>query len=198
MLPTREEAERELAAANARNPGPWSDHSRYAAQACERIAARCTGLDADTAYVLGLLHDIGRRCGRCLDHHMPEGFRYCKAMGWDKPAQICITHGYMLQGNTAGLGDSDLTPQDRDLIAQIVSNAVYDDYDRLVQMCDSLAVPTGFCLLETRFVDVALRYGTPPITVPRWQKIFEIKAYFEAQISCSIYDLLPGIEEHHL
>lgn len=37
-----------------------------------------------------------------------------------------------------------------------VKNAVYDDYDRLVQLCDSLALPSGFCLLEKRFVDVAL------------------------------------------
>ena len=34
-----------------------------------------------------------------------------------------------------------------------VKNAVYDDYDRLVQLCDALALPSGFCLLEKRFVD---------------------------------------------
>ena len=28
-----------------------------------------------------------------------------------------------------------------------VKNAVYDDYDRVVQLCDSLALPSGFCLL---------------------------------------------------
>ena len=49
----------------------------------------------------------------------------------------------------------------------------------LVQLCDSLALPTGFCLLEKRFVDVALRYGTHPATVLRWKKILEIKEYFE-------------------
>ena len=29
---------------------------------------------------------------------------------------------------------------------EFVANAVYDDYDRLVQLCDALAMPTGFCL----------------------------------------------------
>lgn len=50
---------------------------------------------------------------------------------------------------------------------QFVKNAVYDDYDYLVQLCDALALPTGFCLLEKRFVDVAIRYGTHPATIDR-------------------------------
>ena len=36
---------------------------------------------------------------------------------------------------------------------------------------DALAMPTGFCLLEKRFVDVTLRYGVHPFTVDRWKKI---------------------------
>ena len=74
--------------------------------------------------------------------------------------------------------------------------AEYDDYDRLVQLCDSLALPSGFCLLEKRFVDVALRYGTPPVIVDRWKKILEIKDMFEKKINCSIYKLLPGVVEN--
>ena len=35
---------------------------------------------------------------------------------------------------------------------KFIADAVYDDYDRLVQLCDALAMPTGFCLLEKRFV----------------------------------------------
>ena len=66
----------------------------------------------------------------------------------------------------------------------------------LVQLCDSLALPTGFCLLETRFVDVALRYGTHPATVLRWKKILEIKEYFENKTGGSIYELLPGVIEN--
>ena len=34
---------------------------------------------------------------------------------------------------------------------EFVANAVYDDYDRLVQLCDALAMPTGFCLLSQVF-----------------------------------------------
>lgn len=37
MIPTREEAERLLAEAESRNPGPWGDHSRIAAHCAEKI-----------------------------------------------------------------------------------------------------------------------------------------------------------------
>ena len=72
----------------------------------------------------------------------------------------------------------------------------YDDYDHLVQLCDALALPTGFCLLEKRFVDVAIRYGTHPYTVERWKTVLDIKAHFEEIIGCSIYDFLPGVVEN--
>ena len=59
MYPTREEAIALLAEAEPHNPGPWGDHSRTAAHCAEKIAA-AVGLDPDKAFVLGLLHDIGR------------------------------------------------------------------------------------------------------------------------------------------
>ena len=59
MYPDRKTAEALLTEAEPHNPGPWGDHSRTAAHCAEAIAAAC-GLDADKAYVLGLLHDIGR------------------------------------------------------------------------------------------------------------------------------------------
>lgn len=62
MYPTREEAIALLAEAEPHNPGPWGDHSRTAAHCAEKIAA-AVGLDPDKAFVLGLLHDIGRRYG---------------------------------------------------------------------------------------------------------------------------------------
>lgn len=79
---------------------------------------------------------------------------------------------------------------------RFVKDAVYDDYDRLVQLCDALGTAQRFCLLEKRFVDVALRYGTHPATVGRWKAVLDIKTHFEEIIGCSIYDLLPGVVEN--
>ncbi|MDI6881043.1 MAG: hypothetical protein QMC95_13370 [Desulfitobacteriaceae bacterium] len=68
-------------------------------------------------------------------------------------------------------------------------------YDELIQLCDALTTPKGFCLLEKRLVDVALRYGVNDLTVLKWKATFEIKGKFEAVIGRPIYNLLPGIEE---
>ena len=57
-------------------------------------------------------------------------------------------------------------------------------------------MPSGFCLLEKRFVDVTMRYGVHPATIDRWKKILEIKERFEDQIGFSIYALLPGVMEN--
>lgn len=154
----RKRAELELERAGKLNPGKWTDHSRYTAQACENIAARCDGMSPDAAYCYGLMHDIGRYAGVTSEKHLIDGYRFC--------------------------------------LEHFVKNAVYDDYDRLVQLCDSLALPSGFCLLEKRFVDVALRYGTPPVMAERWRRILEIRDMFEKKINGSIYDLLPGVEEN--
>ena len=196
MLLTRFIAENALARAHDSNPGPWADHTRYVAMACENIAKRCSHLDGDDAYIYGLLHDIGRHAGVSSERHLIDGYRYCIERGWEKAAQICISHAFMIQDIETSIGVFDMPEEDKVFMAQFVKDAVYDDYDRLVQLCDALALPTGFCLLEKRFVDVAIRYGTHPATIDRWKKVLEIKAHFEEIMGCSIYDCLPGVIEN--
>lgn len=191
-LPSRERAEAELALAGTLNPGPWTEHSRFCALACRNIAEKIPTLDAGNAYIFGLLHDIGRRVGICQEKHLIEGFRYCTRFGWTKLAQICISHAFMIPDINFGVGKLDVPAEDVAFMADFLARAEYDDYDRLVQLCDGLALPSGFCFLETRLIDVALRYGVPAAMLPRWKKLFEIKADFEAAAGCSIYDLLPG------
>ncbi|MCI9399297.1 MAG: HDOD domain-containing protein [Lachnospiraceae bacterium] len=191
-------AQQALEQAAKSNPGAWVDHSKYVAEACKNIALRCKNLSADQAYLFGLLHDIGRYAGVTSEKHLIDGYRYCMERGWEKAAQICISHAFMIQDIHTSIGEFDVSDADYLFMETFVANAVYDDYDRLVQLCDSLALPTGFCLLEKRFVDVTIRYGVHPATIDRWKKILEIKALFEAQIGCSVYTLLPGVVENSL
>lgn len=196
MTPDRNRAEEELIWAGQQNPGAWVDHSRYVAMACENIAARCKTLDRERAYVLGLLHDIGRYPGRTSERHLVDGWRRCMEHGWEEAARICISHAFMIQDIDTSIGEFDVSPEDYQFMKEYIEKAVYNDYDSLVQLSDSLALPTGFCLLEKRFVDVTMRYGVHPATVPRWKRIFELKEYFEKQMGCSVYDVLPGVKEN--
>lgn len=192
----RQNAQLALKEAAESNPGPWVEHSRYVALACRNIALRCKDLSSEQAYLFGLLHDIGRYAGVSSEKHLIDGYRYCMERGWKKAAQICISHAFMIQNIDTSIGEFDVSREDYLFMKEFVANAVYDDYDHLVQLCDSLALPTGFCLLEKRFVDVTIRYGVHPATVDRWKRILQIKELFEEKVGGCIYDLLPGVVEN--
>ena len=49
--------------------------------------------------------------------------------------------------------------EEYNFIKNYIETTEYDDYDKLIQLCDALALPSGYCLMEKRMVDVALRHG---------------------------------------
>jgi HD superfamily phosphodiesterase len=65
------------------NPGPWTEHSKYAAKAARLIAEQCSHLDPDKAFVLRILHDIGRRYGKTNMRHSIDGYNFCKEQGYE-------------------------------------------------------------------------------------------------------------------
>lgn len=95
-IPTRTQAESLLEEAAQLNPGPWVEHNRVAAQCAQSIAPRHPTLDAEAAYILGLLHDIGRRFGPCDLMHILHGYRIMESLGYTDSARICLTHSFPL------------------------------------------------------------------------------------------------------
>ena len=80
LYPSREEAEKLLSWGSGQSPGPWANHCRVTARAAETIADKC-GLDADKAYVSGLLHDTGYyiyRNGKGEKDHIFSGYESLK------------------------------------------------------------------------------------------------------------------------
>ena len=77
MLPDTDRALKELAIAEKLNPGAWVQHSRNVGIAARNIAKRVDGLLPEKAYVLGLLHAIGRRVGVVgAVRHVWEGYYF--------------------------------------------------------------------------------------------------------------------------
>lgn len=194
--PDKDTALKVLEQAEKLNPGLWRQHSEFVALACKNIAEHCSNLDSNKAYILGLLHDIGRREGIVSERHTIAGYQYCVEQSWEEVAKICITHSFMMQDIRSAIGKWDVTKEEYELTESILNSSVYDDYDLLVQLSDALALPTGFCLLEKRFVDVACRYGVHEYTVARWKRTIELKNYFEDKMRRSIYDVLPNVKEN--
>jgi len=193
--PSKEIAEKELRLAGELNPGPWVEHSISVGLAAKHIAEKCDDLDPNKAYILGVLHDIGRRVGIVSHKHMLEGYYYCMEHGWDDAARICLTHSYLIQNTEANVGKRDISEEEYLFLKDYISNITYNDYDKLIILCDSIGTASGFCLIEKRLVDVHRRYGVDEYTILRWNALFEIKEYFEKKIGCSIYEVLPNVKE---
>jgi len=195
-IPSRALAEDLLHQAELLNPGRWVDHSVMVGQAAGIIAAHLPELDPQAAAILGLLHDIGRRAGVTDIRHCIDGYTYLHELGFEDAARICITHIFTIQDIKSANGIWDCSENEIRFIQHYLAGLQYDDYDRLIQLCDALALPTGFCLIEKRLVDVAIRRGMNSTTVDKWKATFQVKSDFEARIGKSIYSLLPGVIEN--
>jgi len=196
-IPTLKNASAMMVEAEQRNPGAWVSHSLYAAQAAQAIAIGYPGLDAQTAFILGYLHDIGRREGITQNRHNLDGFNFLKHQGFDDAARVCLTHSFPVKNVQAVVGQWDnCTTEDINFIQGYLDRIEYNAYDKLIQLCDCLALPSGYCLIEKRFVDVALRYGTNEYTLVRWNAYLSIQNEFEKILNKSIYDYLPGVVEN--
>lgn len=188
MIPTKAEAERLLREAEQCNPGAWGNHSRVAAHCAEKIAELCDGLDAEKAYILGLLHDIGRKFGVRHLGHVSDGYTYMMSLGYDEVAKICLTHSFNNQSIKEYIGKFDTSDEELELIHTTLTQIVMDDYDRLIQLCDSLAGSEGVLDIEVRMSDVKKRYGCYP--QEKWDSNIRLKEYFEKKTGKDIYDVV--------
>lgn len=195
MYPSAEEALRELELGFEINPTRWVDHARYTGEAARNIAA-ASGLDGEKAYVLGLLHDIGRRFGFSGIRHIVDGYNYAMEKGWDEVARISMTHSFAENVPTINPSMMDLTDEEYEFTKAYLAGIEYDEYDILMHLCDNIALHSGYVLMEKRMIDISMRHGVHEGTVKRWEKLFEIKEHFEKKMGKSIYSVLPGVVEN--
>ncbi|MDU5108273.1 HD domain-containing protein [Clostridium sp.] len=180
MFPKREKAIEILEESNLLNPGPWKDHSIVVAECAYKIASKCDDMDEEKAYVLGLLHDVGRRFGVTYIAHVIDGYNYLMEFGYDEAARICMTHSFQLKDINEYIGEIDISYSDKEKIINLLNGYEYDDYDRLIQLCDSISMPTGPVDIAIRMNDVKTRYGYYP--QDKWNKNIELKKYFEDKV----------------
>lgn len=185
-------AKQALREAGQRNSGPWIGHSESVAQNAKLIAQRC-GLDAQKAYVMGLLHDIGRREGVSGIKHIFDGYAYMLEMGEKEIARICLTHSFPLKDVQTYIGAYDCTEEQLAFLRDFLEHTEQDDYDRLIQLCDAISLPEGACIMEKRLMDVALRHGLPEFSLDKWRAFLALKQYFDDKYGCNLYEFLPNV-----
>jgi len=192
-----EKAQNILNWAEKMHPGAWIDHSRVVARAAKLIAAKCNDMDEERAYSLGLLHDIGRYEGKTSLHHILAGYDLMMKNGYNEAAQICISHSFPIKNlNIYAGSQDDCTDEEKSLITSLIYSSSYTDYDKLIQLCDSISLSEGVCLMEKRLVDIVIRHGIRKYTHELWISIFKLKNYFECKIgNTPFYSLFPEVIE---
>lgn len=177
------------------NPGPWEQHSLSVADNAKRIAQKA-GLNPETAEVMGLLHDIGRGTGISGIRHIFDGYDLMMSLGEPEVARICLTHSFPSKDIHTYIGKIDCTQAQLAFLQDFLNSHPYDDYDRLIQLCDAISLPNGACILEKRLIDVALRHGVTEHSIDKWKAFMQVKKHFDLLCECSIYSLLPNVLEN--
>ncbi len=189
-IPSVKEAEKMLAEAAELNPGVWIDHNKVAGFCARTIAKQCDDINPDAAYVMGLLHDIGRREGVMDMKHIYAGYQYMNLLGYTDSARICLTHSFPYKNIGAYNGQNDCLESETQFIQGYIDGVVYNDYDRLIQLCDAISFPAGPTYIEKRLVDVVIRRGFNDLTIPKWKAFLELKTYFDEKTKLDVYKLL--------
>ena len=190
------DAEKELKAAGRLTPGPWEQHSVSVGNNARLIAEKVKNMDADKAYVMGLMHDIGRRAGIKGILHIFDGYDYMMQTGQKDIARICLTHSFPIRDVNTFIGSYDCSAEQLKFLKDFLEQIEYDDYDILIQLCDAISLPNGACIMEKRLVDVALRHGLPDFTLDKWKAFMNAKKHFDRLCNCDIYTLLPNVLEN--
>ena len=110
------------------------------------------------------------------------------SLGYEEAAKISITHSFPVKSLEMYVGEWDVSKQELAQIQSLLDFYEYDDYDRLIQVCDSIAMPNGPVDMITRMEDVKHRYGSYP--QKKWNKNLALKDYFEDKIRMPLREVL--------
>ena len=108
------------------------------------------------------------------------------SLGYEDAARICLTHSFNDKRLESYVGSFDTSEEETALIRRELEEAVYDDYDCLIQLCDAISGAEGVMDIIARMSDVKRRYGF--YDPGKWNRNLELKAYFEGKMGKDLYE----------
>lgn len=182
---------RKKAFPNRELPCKYIYHTKGVAEAAQIIAGKIPHLNSDKAYVLGLLHDYGKRIKEkeADKFHGQEGYEAMLAKEYPDVAKICLTHSFP----NINFNDKDYSyPIEwMNWVREKLKTIEYDDYDRLIQLCDKFYEETSKVSIRERAEGIAFRYGLAQYEKDRnIAEGLKLKTYFDKLCGQDIYDIL--------
>lgn len=190
--------QKKLALSRGRPENTWFffHNHVYGCAAIAKVIAREVGLDPHFAALSALLHDIGK-IREDIEHRFHGVIGYFMLKDLDEGvARSCLIHTFPFnqideyEKCSAMFFDK---RDDYDFTAQYLAAHPANDYDRLVQLADSLSNAYGFVTVEQRAEEYAKRCGVP-VSDGMTQAIKKLKSYFDRKMGADIYSLYGKID----
>lgn len=172
-------------------------HIYNVARIAEAIAEQTNGaIDPETAYTIGLLHDIGRIKDETVTKvpHSIEGFNYMQKIGYPELAPICITHNFIDKDIKAG----DYPTYSPELFAwtkEYLSHVEYSDYDRLIQLADLFSRGKEILSIRQRLDKNKSFYHIPNLSYE--DKAFGLRDYFDDKYNIDVEQTVADLFKLH-
>lgn len=173
----------------------YHNHVYGVAHVAQKLASKLSNINPQRAYVLGLLHDIGRIPEQYEKRfHGIWGYEYLKDID-KEAARISLTHMFTLNKideyeniKTAFFDKK----EDYDFIKEFLQNNPINEIDKLIQLSDALANAYGFVTIEERNAEYIKRHGC---SVPEsvLKNMFVLKKYFDDVLGEDVYNILNEI-----
>lgn len=172
------------------------EHCLGVAYAAQIIASHSDDLNPEKAYILGLLHDYGKRLDEKSEKrfHGNVGFDDMNAMGYSEVARTCLTHSFLIKDFEDR--QYNYPQKELDYAREKLLEIEYDDYDYLIQFSDMIVNNMKFMHIKKRIRNISNRYNISIKDLKLFfRKAMELKTYFDNKCGCDIYNLL-GINKY--
>ena len=172
-----------------KNKELWIKHSVNVAIVAERLAEQLK-LDSKKAYVLGLVHDIGRRKKEHVGlRHIIEGYNFLEEQGYKEESRVCLTHTFysrnLVKPNLTK-ANTNLTRNEIEFISNYINKNGFNIYDKILQIADNMGSATGINTVERRRTESMLRYGITDVSEKNLREIFKVQNEIEEKLGFSI------------
>ena len=171
-------------------------HVFNVAKIAENIAAQTQTLNPETAYVLGLLHDIGRIKDETVTKvpHSLEGYNYLRKIGYPDVAPICITHNFI----DPNIKADDFPTYDEKsfkFAQNYLKKIKYNDYDRLIQLADLFSRGKEIMSIRQRLDKNKQFYHIKNLSYE--DKAFDLRDYFNKKYQIDVEQIVADTFNLH-
>lgn len=167
-------------------------HSMGVAHFARLIASHIDGLNPEKAFVLGLLHDYGKKYSERF-HGLVEYLELTE-MGYPLAAKICLSHTFPKKDFLIDYYPS-YPQEDIKISKELLAVMQYDDYDRLIQFCDMFFEALIIKRPEERIQNIKKRYNlNDEVYHFILNETASLKSYFDKKCGQDVYKVL-GVGE---